>query len=172
MNPNYRKLKELASSLVDDIDQVIQTLEGGDHTLHDMDRRLKNSEEKEKEFLARCEEHKALADKHASEVVDLKARLKLADMQERTQKGHASSFDFKARQAGRIAREVAQRMAARREMLLRKEIDRRVNAIGKKIVANSGAKRKGGGFDLIEDDGLLPGGRKNPNSIINNVTKE
>lgn len=166
---SYSQLKTLAASLVDDVDAVIQELEQGDQALHDLIRRHDQQMEKAKEFASRAAEHQAKSDALALTVADLKAQLKHADLLMRNEKTYANSFIFKEGAAQRISKQVKSRITIRKEMLLRKEIDRRVNAIGKKIVRNSGFRRKGGGFDMIEDDGKLPGGRKNPNSLINKL---
>lgn len=169
---SYSQLKNLAASLVDNVDQVIKHLEDGDQVLGELCQRHDLQLAKSKEFSERAAEHTTQADALAIDVADLKARLKYADTQMRTQKAYASSFKFKEAAAEKTSREVKTRIGLRREMLLRKEIDKRVNAIGKKIVQNRGHLRKGGGYDLIEDDGMLPGGRKNPNSLTNKLVQD
>lgn len=165
----HSQLKSLAASLVDDVDALVKQLEDEDQVLGELRHRHDQQMGKVKEFFDRAADHTAQADVLALEVADLKARLKYADLAQRTQKTYAASFKFKEGAAEKNSRETKTRIGLRREMLLRKEIDRRVNAIGKKIVRNSGARRAGGGFTMIEDDGMLPGGRKNPNSLTNKL---
>jgi NAD(P)-dependent dehydrogenase (short-subunit alcohol dehydrogenase family) len=157
---------------MEDVDGTIKQIEDGDQVLIDYRNRHDQQLGKAKEFRERAAEHLAQADAYMLDISDARAKLRHLETLQRTQKTYAASFKYKETACDRVAREIVGRVTTRREMLLRKEIDRRVNAIGKKIVRNVGHRRSGGGFDMIEDDGMLPGGRKNPASLTNKLAQE
>ena len=167
-----KPLLTLAASIFDNVDAMLNELFTGDKPLADFHQRNASQKEKLEGYNAKALVHDVESIALNAKITELREQIRDLDTQRRTSLGQANAYRFRVKNTERAMRELAVKIERREDFILRKAIDKKVNAIGKKIVTNNGWRAKkdpanAGGVSLVDDDGKLPGGRLNPDSLVN-----